>query len=67
MNEAISLARQTEGTITGIYVLPGLPSEFTSTLTSYSTKFVYILVQYNIVIIINHAVSASDTHQLILQ
>gem|GEM_PF-4050647 len=38
MNEAISLARQTEGTITGIYVLPGLPSEFTSTLTSYSTK-----------------------------
>jgi nucleotide-binding universal stress UspA family protein len=35
MNEAISLARQSEGTITGIYVLPGLPSEFTSTLNNY--------------------------------
>lgn len=35
MNEAISLARQSEGTITGIYVLPGFPSEFTSTLNDY--------------------------------
>jgi nucleotide-binding universal stress UspA family protein len=35
MNEAISLARQSKGTITGIYVLPGLPSEFTSTLNNY--------------------------------
>ena len=35
MNEAISLARQSEGTITGIYVLPGVPSEFTNTFTSY--------------------------------
>jgi nucleotide-binding universal stress UspA family protein len=35
MNEAISLARQSEGTITGIHVLPGLPGEFTSTLTGY--------------------------------
>jgi nucleotide-binding universal stress UspA family protein len=35
MNEAISLARQSEGTITGIHVLPGVPSEFTNTLASY--------------------------------
>lgn len=35
MNEAISLARQSEGTIHGIYVLPGFPSELTSTLSSY--------------------------------
>ncbi|HKZ62702.1 MAG TPA: universal stress protein [Nitrososphaera sp.] len=27
MNEAISLARQSEGTITGVYVMPGLPPE----------------------------------------
>ena len=27
MNEAISLARQCKGSITGIYVLPSLPSE----------------------------------------
>ena len=27
MNEAISLARQSDGSITGIYVLPSLPSE----------------------------------------
>jgi nucleotide-binding universal stress UspA family protein len=27
MNEAISLARQSEGTITGVYVIPGLPTE----------------------------------------
>jgi nucleotide-binding universal stress UspA family protein len=35
MNEAISLARQSKGTITGIHVLPGLPSELTSTLSDY--------------------------------
>ena len=29
MNEAISLARQCKGSITGIYVLPSLPSEST--------------------------------------
>ena len=35
MNEAISLARQSEGSITGIYVLPGFTSEPTTKLTSY--------------------------------
>ncbi len=27
MNEAISLARQSEGTITGVYVIPGFPTD----------------------------------------
>jgi nucleotide-binding universal stress UspA family protein len=36
MNEAISLARQSEGTITGIYVLPGIPREITNSLSSYT-------------------------------
>ena len=31
MNEAISLARQSEATVTGIHILPGVPSELTST------------------------------------
>ena len=35
MNEAISLARQTEGTITGIYVLHGGLSELKNTFTHY--------------------------------
>lgn len=39
MNEAISLARQSEGIITGIYVLPGLlpgiPGELRNSLTGY--------------------------------
>jgi nucleotide-binding universal stress UspA family protein len=35
MNEAISLARQSERSITGIYVLPAFTSEPTTTLTSY--------------------------------
>jgi nucleotide-binding universal stress UspA family protein len=33
MNEAISLARQSQGSITGIYVLPSLPSEPTISLS----------------------------------
>ena len=33
MNEAISLARQSDGSITGIYVLPSLPSEPTISLS----------------------------------
>ena len=33
MNEAISLARQSEGSITGIYVLPGFTSEPTTKLS----------------------------------
>ena len=48
MNEAISLARQSEGTITGIHILPGVPSELTSTLNGYrkyllekTRKFMY--------------------------
>jgi len=48
MNEAISLARQSEATITGIHVLPGVPSELTSTLNGYrkyllekTRKFMY--------------------------
>ena len=35
VNEAISLARQSEASITGIYVLPSLTSEPHTTLTSY--------------------------------
>jgi nucleotide-binding universal stress UspA family protein len=35
MNEAISLARQSEGTITGIYVLHGGLSELKNTFTHY--------------------------------
>ena len=48
MNEAISLARQSEGTITGIHILPGVPSELTDTLNGYrkyllekTRKFMY--------------------------
>lgn len=48
MNEAISLARQSEGTITGIYVLHGGLSElknsfthYTEYLTEKATKFMY--------------------------
>ena len=33
MNEAISLARQSDGSITGIYILPSLPSEPTISLS----------------------------------
>jgi nucleotide-binding universal stress UspA family protein len=36
MNEAISLARQSEGTITGIYVLHGGLSELKNTFTHYN-------------------------------
>lgn len=35
MNEAISLARQAEGTITGIHVSPGLPDELINRLAGY--------------------------------
>lgn len=35
MNEAISLARQSEATITGIYILSGFPNQLTNELTSY--------------------------------
>ena len=31
MNEAISLARQSEATVPGIHILAGVPSELTST------------------------------------
>lgn len=48
MNEAISLARQTEGKITGIYVLHGGLSELKNTFTHYreyllekARKFMY--------------------------
>ena len=35
MNEAISLARQAEGSITGIYISPSITNEQTTTLASY--------------------------------
>ena len=35
MNEAISLARQSEATVTGIHILAGVPSELTNTLNGY--------------------------------
>lgn len=35
MNEAISLARQSDGSITGIYILPGLTTEPMTMLNSY--------------------------------
>jgi nucleotide-binding universal stress UspA family protein len=35
MNEAISLARQAEGSITGIYISPSITNEQTNTLASY--------------------------------
>jgi nucleotide-binding universal stress UspA family protein len=35
MNEAISLARQTEGSITGIYISPSFTNEPNNTLASY--------------------------------
>ena len=48
MNEAISLARESEAIVTGIHVLPGVPSELTSKLNGYkkyllekTRKFMY--------------------------
>ena len=56
MNEAISLARQCKGSITGIYVLPSLPSEPTISL-SYRQYLSRVSEEF-----MSHARTASARH-----
>ena len=56
MNEAISLARQSDGSITGIHVLPSLPSEPTISL-SYRQYLVRVSEEF-----MSHARTAAARH-----
>jgi nucleotide-binding universal stress UspA family protein len=56
MNEAISLARQGQGSITGIYVLPAFPSEQTISL-SYRQYLVRVSEKFML-----HAKTAAARH-----